>query len=50
MLAASAALSEQIVAYNERIERLGEQSYPQTALLKQIKGVGAPDRAQRTRD
>ncbi|MFZ1919612.1 MAG: IS110 family transposase [Terriglobales bacterium] len=33
-------VSEQIREYNERIETLAQQSYPQTALLKQIKGVG----------
>jgi transposase len=36
LLAASAALSEQIAEYNERIEKLAEQSYPQVAQLKQI--------------
>jgi transposase len=40
LLAASAALSEQIAEYNERVERLAEQSYPQVELLKQVKGVG----------
>ena len=40
LLAASAALSEQIAEYNERIEKLGQESYPQVALLKQVKGVG----------
>jgi len=34
------SLSEQIAEYNERIESLAQQSYPQVALLKQIKGVG----------
>jgi transposase len=34
------SLSERIVEYNERIENLAQQSYPQVALLKQIKGVG----------
>jgi transposase len=33
-------LSERIVEYNDRIEALGATSYPQVALLKQIKGVG----------
>ncbi len=33
------SLSERIVEYNERIENLAQQSYPQAALLKQIKGV-----------
>jgi transposase len=40
LLTASAALSEQIAEYNERIEQLAQESYPQTALLKQVKGVG----------
>jgi transposase len=34
------SLSEQISEYNERIEKLAQQSYPKVALLKQIKGVG----------
>ena len=33
-------LSERIVEYNDRIEALAQHSYPQVALLKQIKGVG----------
>ena len=40
LLAAIAELSERICEYNERIENLAQQSYPQVALLKQIKGVG----------
>src|SRR5277367_1911316 len=40
LLAGIESLSERIVEYNERIEQLAQQSYPQTALLKQIKGVG----------
>src|ERR1700683_1745701 len=32
--------SQRICEYNERIEALAQQSYPQVALLKQIKGVG----------
>ena len=40
LLAALESLSEQIAAYNERIEHLALESYPQVALLKQIKGVG----------
>ena len=40
LLAAIEELSERISQYNERIEQMAEQSYPQTALLKQIKGVG----------
>ena len=40
LLAAIAELSQRICEYNERIEVLAQQSYPQVALLKQIKGVG----------
>ncbi len=40
LLAAVEALSEQIRECNERIEKLAGESYPQVALLKQIKGVG----------
>src|SRR5215813_4621204 len=40
LLAAIESLSEQIREYNQRIEKLAQQSYPETALLKQIKGVG----------
>lgn len=40
LLIALQSLSEQISAYNERIEKLAQQSYPEVALLKQIKGVG----------
>jgi transposase len=40
LLACIASLSEQIRQYNERIETLAQQTYPQSALLKQIKGVG----------
>ncbi len=34
------SLSERIAEYNQQIEAIAQQSYPQTALLKQIKGVG----------
>ena len=40
LLAAIESLSERICEYNERIEALAEKSYPEVALLKQIKGVG----------
>src|ERR1700679_3106540 len=40
VLVALESLSEQIAEYNERIEQLALESYPQVALLKQIKGVG----------
>jgi transposase len=40
LLAGIASVSEQIGEYNERIETLAGQSYPQVALLKQVKGVG----------
>jgi transposase len=39
-LAGIASLSERIRECNERIEKLAQGSYPQVALLKQIKGVG----------
>jgi transposase len=62
LLAAIEAVSERIAAYNDRIEALAEQSYPEAALLKQIKGVGTlialtflltledPHRFQKSRD
>jgi transposase len=34
------ALSERIAEYNDRIEALAQNSYPQVAVLKQIRGVG----------
>jgi transposase len=40
LLAALESLSERIHEYNDRIEKLAQASYPQVALLKQIKGVG----------
>jgi transposase len=40
LLAAIAELSERICEYNDRIEVLVQESYPQVALLKQVKGVG----------
>jgi transposase len=40
LLQALEALSEQIAEYNRQIEEIAKQSYPQTALLKQVKGVG----------
>jgi transposase len=40
LLAAVESLSERIGEYDERIEQLAQQSYPQVALLKQVKGVG----------
>jgi transposase len=40
LLNAIESLSERIAEYNEQIETLAERSYPQVALLKQIKGVG----------
>jgi transposase len=40
LLSAIEGLSERIREYNERIEALAQESYPQVALLKQIKGVG----------
>lgn len=40
LLAGIESLSERIREYNQRIEQLAQQSYPQVALLKQVKGVG----------
>jgi transposase len=40
LLQALESLSEHIGEYNQRIEAIAQQSYPQTAVLKQIKGVG----------
>ena len=40
LLAGIETLSEQIREYNQRIEALAQQSYPEVALLTQIKGVG----------
>ena len=40
LLAGIESLSERIREYNERIEGLAQGSYPQVALLKQVKGVG----------
>src|SRR5246500_4162139 len=40
LLACIESVSEQIREYNERIEKLAQDIYPQVALLKQIKGVG----------
>jgi transposase len=40
LLSAIEELSQRISEYNERIEALVEESYPQVKLLKQIKGVG----------
>jgi transposase len=62
LLAAIEEVSQRICQYNERIEALAQQSYPQVALLKQIKGVGTlialtflltledPHRFRRSRD
>ena len=40
LLAAIESVSERIAEYNEWIEKLAQQSYPQVALLTEIKGVG----------
>ena len=40
LLAGIESLSERICEGNERIEKLATESYPQVALLKQVKGVG----------
>ena len=44
LLAGIEELSEQIREYNERIEKLAQESYPQVALLRQIKGGRHIDR------
>src|SRR5271157_5826371 len=40
LLAGIESLSERIVECKERIEKLAQESYPQVARLKQVKGVG----------
>ena len=40
LLAGIESLSERICEYNEQIEHLAQERYPQVALLKQVKGVG----------
>ena len=40
LLAALESLSERIREYNQQIEKIAGESYPQVALLKQVKGVG----------
>ena len=40
LLAGIESLSERIAEYNDGIEALAEENYPQVKLLKQIKGVG----------
>lgn len=40
LLSALETMNEQIREYNVQIEKLAEESYPEVALLKQVKGVG----------
>src|SRR5713101_2356095 len=40
LLAAIEALSERIHEYNQQIEKIARESYPQVARLEQVKGVG----------
>src|SRR5450631_2158561 len=40
LLGAIESLSERIVEYNERIEQIAKQSYPEVGRLTQVKGVG----------
>jgi len=40
LLACIESVSEQIREYNERMEKLAQDSYPQVGLRKQVKGVG----------
>ena len=40
LLGAIESLSERIYEYNQQIEKITRESYPQAARLKQVKGVG----------
>jgi transposase len=40
LLRAIESLSQQILAYNERIEQMAKEGYPEVARLRQMKGVG----------
>ncbi len=40
LLVAIESVSQHIAEYNQRIEKLAQASYPQGALLKQVKGLG----------
>lgn len=40
LLTALEAITAQIRGYDAQIEKLAEESYPEVALLKQVKGVG----------
>ena len=40
LLVAIESLSERIYEYNQQIEKIAKESYPQVARLKQVKGVG----------
>src|ERR1700736_3593596 len=40
LLAATESLSERIYEYNQQIEKIARDSYPQVARLEQVKGVG----------
>jgi transposase len=40
LLRAIESLSQQILEYNQRIEQMARDSYPEVARLKQVKGVG----------
>lgn len=40
LLKSICALSEEIRRYDQQIERLAERKYPETRLLRQVKGVG----------
>ena len=40
LLRAIEALSQQILEYNERIEQMAREGYPEVARLRQVKGVG----------
>src|SRR5262245_64161987 len=40
MLQEIESLNERIKEYDRRIEKIAQETYPETALLKQVKGVG----------
>jgi transposase len=44
LLGALETITARIREYDAQIEALAEESYPEVALLKQVKGVGDTDR------
>jgi transposase len=39
------SLNEHIQEYDERMEKIAKEAYPEVSLLKQVKGVGTPNRS-----